>query len=115
MGEIADMMIDGFLDEQTGEFLDGKSPGYPRTREKGHYNTIGGNRRPFSNGNKRNGARKWMIKNGLKNFSQVAQTYCDEIFPNKNYSSEKKLLVCGENFNTFSKWALENKERLQKL
>lgn len=40
MGEIADMMIEGFLDEQTGEFLDGKSPGYPRTRVPGQYNTI---------------------------------------------------------------------------
>lgn len=39
MGEIADMMIDGTLDEQTGEYLD-KGSGYPRTRVKGQYNTI---------------------------------------------------------------------------
>lgn len=31
MGEIADMMIDGLLDEQTGEYIDGHAPGYPRT------------------------------------------------------------------------------------
>ena len=31
MGDIADMMIDGTLDCETGEFLDGDSPGYPRT------------------------------------------------------------------------------------
>lgn len=30
MGEIADMMIDGTLDMETGEFIDGESPGYPR-------------------------------------------------------------------------------------
>ena len=30
MGEIADMMLDGFLDEETGEVIDGEAPGYPR-------------------------------------------------------------------------------------
>lgn len=30
MGEIADMMLEGFLDEETGEMIDGESPGYPR-------------------------------------------------------------------------------------
>jgi hypothetical protein len=31
MGEIAEMMLDGTLDCETGEFIDGRSPGYPRT------------------------------------------------------------------------------------
>jgi hypothetical protein len=31
MGEVAEMMIDGTLCEQCGEFLDGESPGYPRS------------------------------------------------------------------------------------
>lgn len=30
MGEIAEMMLDGFLDEETGEVIDGDAPGYPR-------------------------------------------------------------------------------------
>ena len=30
MGEIAEMMLEGFLDEETGELIDGKAPGYPR-------------------------------------------------------------------------------------
>jgi len=35
MGEIADMMLDGILDEETGEFIDDElsrngGPGYPR-------------------------------------------------------------------------------------
>lgn len=30
MGEIADMMLEGFMDEETGEIIDGESPGYPR-------------------------------------------------------------------------------------
>lgn len=33
MGEIADAMINGELDAITGEYLDGKSPGYPRIRK----------------------------------------------------------------------------------
>ena len=39
MGDIAEMMLDGILDEQTGEYL-GKGVGYPRTLVKGQYNTI---------------------------------------------------------------------------
>lgn len=39
MGEIAEMMLEGILDEQTGEYL-GESVGYPRTLVKGHYNTV---------------------------------------------------------------------------
>lgn len=39
MGEIADMMLDGTLDEQTGEYI-GPPVGYPRTRQQGHYNSI---------------------------------------------------------------------------
>lgn len=31
MGEIADMMLEGFLDAETGEFIDGDAPGYPRS------------------------------------------------------------------------------------
>ena len=39
MGEIAEMMLDGILDEQTGEYI-GPGVGYPRTKVKGQYNTI---------------------------------------------------------------------------
>ena len=45
MGDIADMMLDGTLDEQTGEYL-GKAVGYPRTLVKGQYNTIKYKRTP---------------------------------------------------------------------
>jgi len=36
MGEIADMMIEGLLDCETGEVIDGNAPGYPRTSRKKH-------------------------------------------------------------------------------
>ena len=40
MGEIADMILEGILDEQTGEYL-GEAVGYPRTKRKSCYNTTG--------------------------------------------------------------------------
>lgn len=39
MGEIADMLIDGILDEQTSEYI-GKAVGYPRTKQLDFYNSI---------------------------------------------------------------------------
>lgn len=39
MGEIADMILDGMLDEQTGEYI-GEAVGYPRTNQTGFYNSI---------------------------------------------------------------------------
>lgn len=39
MGEISDMMLDGTLDEQTGEYI-GPAVGYPRTKQPGHYNSM---------------------------------------------------------------------------
>ena len=34
MGEIAEMFLDGTLDEETGELIDGDSPGYPRSASR---------------------------------------------------------------------------------
>lgn len=34
MGEYADMILDGFVDQYTGEVIDGDSPGYPRTKPR---------------------------------------------------------------------------------
>lgn len=48
MGDIADMMLDGILDEQTGEYL-GKAIGYPRTLVKSKYNTIKPDYKPRGN------------------------------------------------------------------
>lgn len=42
MGDIADMMLDGILDEQTGEYLGG-SVGYPRTyKPRGNKKPVNG-------------------------------------------------------------------------
>ena len=34
MGEIADQICSGFLDEETLEMIDGDAPGYPRSPER---------------------------------------------------------------------------------
>lgn len=39
MGEIAEMMLEGILDEQTGEYI-GEAVGYPRTMQPGFYNSV---------------------------------------------------------------------------
>lgn len=39
MGDIADAIINGDFDEQTGEWL-GEGDGYPRTMEQGFYNSM---------------------------------------------------------------------------
>lgn len=39
MGDIANAMINGDIDEQTGEWL-GEGGGFPRTMERGFYNSI---------------------------------------------------------------------------
>ena len=36
MGEIAEMMLEGLLDEETGELIDGEAPGYPRRMSAGN-------------------------------------------------------------------------------
>ena len=42
MGEIADMMLEGFLDEETGEVIDGDSPGFPRRMSDPDMHASGG-------------------------------------------------------------------------
>lgn len=37
MAEYADMLIEGLLDEETGELIDGEAPGYPRSA---HYENL---------------------------------------------------------------------------
>lgn len=46
MGEYADMFLDGTLDSETGELIDGDSPGYPRRKLKKHSGNRHGPRCP---------------------------------------------------------------------
>jgi len=51
MGDAADMLLDGTCDEQTGEYI-GDAVGYPRTRQRGFYNTMNPKYRKFPKGKK---------------------------------------------------------------
>jgi len=35
MGEYADMVLEGLIDGETGELIDGDAPGYPRSASQG--------------------------------------------------------------------------------
>lgn len=79
MGDIADMMLDGTLDSETGEFIDGDSPGYPRSMN--HRN------------NPVNGVTKWLTKQGLP-VDQHMKVIVDFCLPTNNRaanSSKKEL------------------------
>lgn len=53
MGDIADGILNGDFDEITGEYL-GEGDGFPRTMEKGHYNSMNTdwNKKEYSKGTK---------------------------------------------------------------
>lgn len=59
MGEIADMMLEGILDEWTGEYI-GEAVGYPRSADPDHpCNCDGSNDAPIQRQSKnRNGAKQ---------------------------------------------------------
>lgn len=47
MGEYADMIIDGLVDQHTGEVIDGDAPGYPRCKPRTkHRGGVGESRCP---------------------------------------------------------------------
>ena len=98
MGEIADMMLNGTLDGQTGEYI-GKAVGYPRTRKKGYYNSMN-----TSNASKRKGVRKY-IKNKGKNIERTIQKFYEKNYPNIDISNEKKCLYISTRYwIEFVKW-----------
>lgn len=84
MGEIADMILDGILDEQTGEYI-GEAVGYPRTRLKGFYNSMRKNKK-----HKRN------IKHALKGSSVGGLHLVGKELNTKNYGVVKVLEYGGK-------------------
>lgn len=80
MGEHADDLVDGFVDFFTGEFLDGKSPGYPRSRKGGR---IEGVHSGGSSGNPLSGLRKF-----IQNHTSLPGDPTDHI---QKYAEEKNI------------------------
>ena len=97
MGEIADMMLDGTLDEQTGEYL-GEGPGYPRTRD---YN-IGSKRERKTKGNVK-GMKNFLDKKNL-DFETVVTKYWKEVLDNKDTHTNNMCNVIQKDFNLFAQW-----------
>lgn len=107
MSEITDMMLEGFLDEQTGEVIDGSAPGYPRTMEGGNYNSI--HKSPI-----RNGVEKFLRMKGLKN-KQLHTTIMRKYL---NSHAENKEFMCvkiQQDFNTFKNYVADNLELFYNL
>jgi hypothetical protein len=95
MGEIADMMLDGILDEQTGEYL-GEAVGFPRTAEKGFYNSMN---REKKKRNLKNSTGQVMVQQGgshLVGNTVFVEKYGDCIiqdYINKRGKKRKRYVV----------------------
>lgn len=105
MGEIAEMMLDGTLDEWTGEYL-GPGPGFPRSRDPQHPS----NMRDFFNlfpvqNNPRVGVEKWLSKKGCKDLGGVVRRYQDEVLHLEGIPKHKTICKhISSDFPAFTKW-----------
>ena len=111
MGEQADMLINGFLDYETGEFLGGESPGYPRTNSRGHNKKSDFNsrrlkgRRPPS----KSAGLKLFIRKGIKpqitkgQLRYISLRLAQDIEPSlpDSASWEKVVEVCQRDWQVF--------------
>jgi len=103
MGDIADMILDGILDEQTGEYI-GPGVGYPRTMHGTH---SGG-------GNPSNGVNNYLTNKGfktkgertevIKNFLHTMDVKTD------NISKVKMCEIISEDFGAFNKFCQKLKK-----
>lgn len=116
MGEIADMMLDGILDEQTGEYLGGAC-GYPRTLVKGQYNTIRDHTEhnaTFQH-NALHGLCKWLKNYGIKNDEEkhkLIREYAALInfIPPKKRTYVKTAVEIQKDFTKFTKFVKDKYE-----
>ena len=104
MGEIADMMLDGTLDEQTGEYL-GEAVGYSRTIQPGYYNSINKKRNVK---NVKLGLKKFISKTNL-DFKEVIEEYWFQVLNNKPTRVNQMCVIIQKDFESFRKWFDKNK------
>ena len=97
MGEIAESLINGEFDYETGEYI-GEPCGYPRRYgRKKNYN------------NYRSGITKYLRRSGIedKNHFKVLKKFCMEILKvevTANSSKDALQLHASVNFSKFSQW-----------
>lgn len=103
MGDIADMMINGDLDLETGEYL-GEGQGFPRTREKHH-----------SNNSQLRGVQKFLESRNIpkSDVQEIVKKFVIEVL-----NVSKKVQKAGlrmhcqyvqAHFGKFAKWISEEK------
>lgn len=74
MGDIADMMMEGLLDYETGELIDGDAPGHPRTaRWAKQYNRVPADKTPCPHCGKRVGGLQQHIEAKHANLAPFAE------------------------------------------
>jgi len=100
MGEIADMILDGILDEQTGEYI-GPGVGYPRTMQRD------------TPGDATNGVIHYLRGKGIKDRAEqikFIENYMRSI--DIKPDNMKKTAMCEkiqENFSSFCSYYQKNK------
>lgn len=107
MGEIVELMLDGTLDEWTGEYL-GPGPGYPRSRDPKHPSNMKGFFKMFAgngNYNPRAGVEKWLLQRDCKDLEGIVRRYQDEVLHLEGIPKHKTICKhISSNFPAFKKW-----------
>lgn len=116
MGDIADMILDGILDSETDEYIDGEATGYPRT--------ISGSL-PWESSHKKNSSPKtYNSKYGINNYlnnqqyvygkknkiktTDVLKLYHKEFMENVPYTRPSLEEHISTNWKQFVKWVKKN-------
>jgi len=106
MGDIADMILDGILDEQTGEYI-GPGVGYPRTME--------GNSSRNGMSNPSNGVNNYLVKKGFKTKgerTEVIKEFLHSIgVKTDNISKVKMCEIISEDFGSFNRYCQKKEKK----
>ena len=104
MGEIAEMMLDGTLDYETGEYL-GKAVGFPRTKRR---------RYTKSNSKHLNGLMKYLSSYDITHgkATRVIRNYAEEKGYSEGLTLKQIAKEIQKDFNGFRRWVLKRKHLL---
>lgn len=110
MGEIADLILNGVIDQYTGEYL-GEPVGYPRSRIKSE----NGNINAYPDEGKKYGIYKYFgcQKITKKQRREILISFYPDVPGKENLSNLNLCVYASENFKEFTKyveaWKAENK------
>ena len=96
MGDVADMILDGILDEQTGEYL-GPGVGYPRTRNSNY---------EYSERQQKLGILSYLRGKGVRKRieqTEMITSFLDSIdVKHSNLSKDKMCSIISQDFQKFA-------------